>query len=227
MYFVTTPVKLSSMQSFIKPLILTAGILLFSGCSGNGQEIPGDMNVPKSVETDTATFGAGCFWCVEAVFQELKGVYKVEAGYTGGKIKNPTYREVSSGTTEHAEAARITFKPSEITYEELLEVFWTTHDPTTLNRQGADVGPQYRSAIFYHGEKQKELAEQSKKDVATKIWEGPIVTEIAPAGPFYVAENYHQNYYKNNPKAGYCRVVINPKVQKVREKFSNKLKDPE
>lgn len=215
------------MQFIVKPLILTAGILLFSGCTSNGQEIPGDMNASKSAATDTATFGAGCFWCVEAVFQELIGVYKVEAGYTGGKIKKPTYREVSSGTTEHAEAARITFNPSEITYEELLEVFWTTHDPTTLNRQGADVGPQYRSAIFYYDDKQKELAKKSKKEVATKLWDDPIVTEITPAGPFYVAENYHQNYYKNNPEAGYCRVVINPKIQKVREKFSSKLKNRE
>ncbi len=172
-----------------------------------------------------ATFGAGCFWCVEAVFQELKGVYKVESGYTGGEIDNPTYKEVCSGTTGHAEVVRISFNPEEITYPELLEVLWTTHDPTTLNRQGADVGTQYRSAIFYHSEEQKKQAEKSKAEVATQIWANPIVTEIVPAADFYSAEAYHQNYYANNANAGYCRVVINPKVQKVREKFADKLKD--
>ena len=171
-----------------------------------------------------ATFGAGCFWCVEAVFQELIGVEAVVSGYTGGHIKNPTYKEITTGTTGHAEVAQISFDPDQITFEELLEVFWTTHDPTTLNRQGNDVGPQYRSAIFYHDEAQKEIAEKSIREVAPQLWENPIVTEIAPLGPFYVAEDYHQNFYTLNPNYGYCRVIIDPKVKKFREKFADKLK---
>lgn len=173
---------------------------------------------------EIATFGAGCFWCVEAVFQELNGVLSVESGYMGGKTKDPTYREVSSGQSGHAEVTRITFDPAVISYEELLEILWTTHDPTTLNRQGADVGTQYRSAIFYHNEEQKLKAEKSKKEVAPTLWSNPIVTEIVPATDFYPAEEYHQDYYANNPNAGYCRIVINPKIDKVRSKFKHKLK---
>lgn len=176
------------------------------------------------MNTETAVFGAGCFWCVEAVFQQLNGVIKVESGYMGGKTLNPTYREVCSGTSGHAEVARITYDPDVITYEELLEVLWTTHDPTTLNRQGADAGTQYRSAIFYLNDDQRIQAQTSKANVATKIWDKPIVTEIVPASTFYPAENYHQNYYNNNPEAGYCVMVINPKIKKVREKFADKLK---
>ena len=176
------------------------------------------------MNTEIAIFGAGCFWCVEAVFQELNGVIKVESGYMGGQTDNPTYREVCTGTTGHAEVTRITFDSAIISYEELLEVLWTTHDPTTLNRQGADAGTQYRSAIFYYSEAQKEKAERSKQEVATKIWDRPIVTEIVPAETYYPAEDYHQDYYANNPNAGYCRMVITPKVEKVREKFTNKLK---
>ncbi len=183
-----------------------------------------DQIVEQSMNTEIATFGAGCFWCVEAVFQELKGVLKVESGYMGGAIPNPTYREVCTGTTGHAEVTRITFDPTVISYEELLEVLWTTHDPTTLNRQGADAGTQYRSAIFYHSEDQKSKAEKSKKDVATTIWDSPIVTEIVPADTFYPAEEYHQDYYALNPNAGYCRAVISPKVAKVRATFTDKLK---
>lgn len=193
--------------------------------SGKAQQTQTDMKVPEGVKTEIATLGAGCFWCVEAVFQELKGVYKVESGYMGGNIKNPTYREVSSGSSGHAEVARITFNPEIISFDEILQVFWTTHDPTTLNRQGADVGTQYRSAIFYHSPGQKATAEKSKKEFAPKLWNDPIVTEITEADNFYIAEDYHQNYYKENPNAGYCKVVINPKVQKVREKFADKLKD--
>jgi len=183
------------------------------------------MQVPDQVKTETAVLGAGCFWCVEAVFQDLKGVYKVESGYTGGSVKNPTYGDVSSGSTGHAEAARITFDPEIISYETLLKVFWTTHDPTTLNRQGADAGTQYRSAIFYTTDAQRETAEMSKEDFAPTLWENPIVTEITPMAEFYIAEDYHQNYYSANPNAGYCRVVINPKVRKVREKFADLLKE--
>lgn len=183
-----------------------------------------DQIVEQSMNTEIATFGAGCFWCVEAVFQELKGVLKVESGYMGGAIPNPTYREVCTGTTGHAEVTRITFDPTVISYEELLEVLWTTHDPTTLNRQGADAGTQYRSAIFYHSDEQKSKAEKSKKDVATTIWDSPIVTEIVAADTFYPAEEYHQDYYALNPNAGYCRAVISPKVAKVRATFTDKLK---
>jgi len=185
---------------------------------------PKDQKVDKNMNTEIATFGAGCFWCVEAVFQELKGVIKVESGYMGGNTPNPTYREVCTGLTGHAETTKITFDPSVISYAELLEVLWTTHDPTTLNRQGADAGTQYRSVIFYQNEEQKKIAEKSKAEVATKIWDKPIVTEIVPATTFYEAEDYHQDYFANNPEAGYCRIVIAPKVQKVREHFVEKLK---
>ncbi|MBK6545852.1 MAG: peptide-methionine (S)-S-oxide reductase MsrA [Saprospiraceae bacterium] len=178
--------------------------------------------LPDSLEI--ATLGAGCFWCVEAIFQDLKGVLKVESGYSGGTIKNPSYREICSGTTGHAEVCQIYFDPKQISFEDILEVFWTTHDPTTLNRQGADSGTQYRSAIFYHSESQKTVALKSKSEIATKIWDDPIVTEISPYSQFYVAEEYHQNYYNENGTAPYCQIVIAPKVKKFREHFSEKLK---
>ena len=181
--------------------------------------------IATNMNTEIATFGAGCFWCVEAVFQELKGVHKVESGYMGGKVINPSYREVCTGTTGHAEVTQITFDPSIISYDELLEVLWTTHDPTTLNRQGADAGTQYRSVIFYHNDEQKKKAEKSKAEVAPTLWDKTIVTQIVPAETFYPAEAYHQDYYDNNPNAGYCQIVINPKIAKVRTKFSNKLKE--
>jgi len=165
-------------------------------------------------ETDTATFGAGCFWCVEAVFERLDGVQSVIAGYAGGDVVDPTYEEVCSGTTGHAEVAQIVFDPETISFAELLEVFWQAHDPTTLNRQGADVGTQYRSSIFYHGEQQRETAERSKK-AAQQYFNDPIVTEISPLEEFYVAENYHQDYYTNNRNAPYCQVVIRPKLKKL------------
>ncbi len=173
---------------------------------------------------EVATFGAGCFWCVEAVFQDLKGVQSVVSGYTGGKTDNPTYRDICTGLTGHAEVAKITFDPNTISFEEILEVFWTTHDPTTLNRQGADKGTQYRSAIFYHDDKQREIAEKSKKEFATALWTDPIVTEITQAPQFYSAEAKHQNFYKDNLNYGYCRVVINPKIAKLKEKFAHLLK---
>jgi len=181
---------------------------------------------PQNDKLEKATFGAGCFWCVEAVFEEVKGVKSVVAGYAGGDVKDPTYRQVSSGTTGHAEVARITYDPSVVSYKQLLEVFWHTHNPTTKNRQGADVGPQYRSVIFYHNEHQKEVAEKSlKKTDGSDLWENPIVTEIEPIKNFSIAEDYHQNYYKNNPNAGYCSVVIAPKLKKFRKEFSDMLKD--
>ena len=173
---------------------------------------------------EKATFGAGCFWCVEAVFQNLMGVSSVVSGYMGGTIKDPTYREVSSGLTGHAEVAQIDFDPEVISFDQLLEVFWTTHDPTTLNRQGHDRGTQYRSAIFYHSEAQKLAAEKSISEIADKIWDNPVVTEIVPVGIFYPAEIYHQNYYNDNPTNGYCRAVINPKVTKLRKQFAHLLK---
>ncbi len=174
---------------------------------------------------EAATFGAGCFWCVEAVFLELDGVVSVESGYSGGTVPDPTYEQICTGTTGHAEVCRISYDPTKIGYEDLLEVFWTTHDPTTRNRQGADVGTQYRSVIFYHSQEQKELAEKYKlKLAASGAFQLPIVTEIVPAAAFYKAEQYHQDYYRNNPQQGYCRVIIGPKLEKVRKVFKDKLK---
>lgn len=163
---------------------------------------------------EQATFGAGCFWCVEAVFERIDGVTSVVAGYAGGSKANPTYEEVCTGTTGHAEAAQITFDPSKTSYERLLDVFWESHDPTTLNRQGADVGTQYRSVVFYHSERQKRAAETSKA-AAQKKFDDPIVTQIEPLKVFYPAENYHQDYYKNNRNAPYCTFVIKPKLKKL------------
>ncbi|MBI1807816.1 MAG: peptide-methionine (S)-S-oxide reductase MsrA [Ignavibacteria bacterium] len=165
-------------------------------------------------QLEKATLGAGCFWCVEAVFEQLDGVQSVAAGYAGGTKPNPTYKDVCTGTTGHAEAAQITFDPKKISYEKLLEVYWRAHDPTTLNQQGADVGTQYRSVIFYHDEKQKAIAEKSRKE-AQRRFDDPIVTEIRPLDHFYEAENYHQDYFRNNPDAPYCRFVIKPKLDKL------------
>ena len=178
-----------------------------------------------SEELEKATLGAGCFWCIEAVFQNLKGVQGVVSGYTGGQVENPTYQQICTGTTGHAEVAQIIFDPAVISFEDLLYVFWRTHDPTTLNRQGADVGTQYRSAIFYDSEEQKEIAEKSKaKTDASDLWPDPIVTEISQLDKFYNAEEYHQDYYKLNPNQPYCRLVIDPKIRKLKKKFAEKLK---
>lgn len=180
----------------------------------------------NGVKMDTATFGAGCFWCTEAVFKSLKGVYKVTSGYSGGHKENPTYEEVCTGTTGHAEVTQIEFNPAEIKFDELLEVFWRTHDPTTLNRQGADVGTQYRSIIFYHNDEQKKTAEYYKDKLGQeKIWDNPVVTEITKFEKFYPAEDYHQDYYANNPNQGYCAFVITPKVEKFKKLFASKLKE--
>lgn len=174
---------------------------------------------------EIATLGAGCFWCVEAVFQDLRGVESVVSGYMGGATEKPTYKEICTGTTGHAEVCQLTFDPSVISFEDILEVFWHTHDPTTLNRQGNDKGTQYRSAIFYHDETQREIAERSKAVAAASgNWANPIVTEITPADTFYKAEASHQEYYNLNPGQGYCAYVITPKVQKFRKQFSGKLK---
>ena len=174
---------------------------------------------------DTATFGAGCYWCVEAIFQRLNGVISVESGFSGGHIKNPTYREVCTGTTGHAEVCRIQYDPQVIGYDELLEVFWKTHDPTTLNRQGNDAGTQYRSVIFYHNEQQKILASEYKDKLEKAgIWNDPIVTEIVPFEAFYKAKNDHQNYYNQNTSQPYCTFVITPKIEKFEKVFRDKIK---
>ena len=179
----------------------------------------------KDVIMEKATFGAGCFWCVEAIFTELKGVVSVEPGYAGGAIENPTYKAVCSGTTGHAEVAQITYDPSVITFDKLLSVFWKTHDPTTLNKQGADEGTQYRSVIFFHTEEQKSLAEKYKQQLSESgAWDNPIVTEISELTKFYIAENYHRDYYANNKDNQYCRYVIQPKVEKFRKVFVEELK---
>lgn len=184
---------------------------------------PVKMEVEKGLEV--ATFGGGCFWCTEAIFLELDGVKKVESGYIGGKTANPTYEEVSTGTTGHAEATQITFDPSKISFGELLEIFFATHDPTTLNRQGADVGTQYRSEVFYHSDEQKKIAEDYIKLLDSQNTFGkPVVTKVSPATKFYVAEDYHQNYYARNKEKSYCSYVITPKIEKVRKQYSEKLK---
>lgn len=176
-------------------------------------------------EREVATLAGGCFWCLEAVFDDLRGVESVESGYMGGQVANPTYKQVCTGTTGHAEVVRVTFDPRVVSFRELLEVFFTIHDPTTLNRQGADFGTQYRSAIFYHSPEQKETAEETIAELeAEEIWDAPIVTEVVPAGEFYVAEDYHQEYFAQNPAQPYCRAVVAPKVAKFRQKFLGKLK---
>lgn len=173
---------------------------------------------------ETITLGGGCFWCLDALFKDLKGVTKVESGYAGGNVKNPSYKDVCSGTTGHVEVVQISFDPSIISLEDLLEVFWTIHDPTTLNRQGADIGTQYRSAIFYNNNNQKRIVENSRNNVASKLWDDPIVTQILPLSAFYKAEDYHQDYYQQNKTQAYCQIVINPKLKKLKEKFGNMLK---
>lgn len=187
--------------------------------------IMSDENIAVTQGREVITLGGGCFWCVEAVFDELKGVEQVESGYSGGSVKNPSYREVCSGTTGHAEVIEVTFDPKVIALKEILEVFFHVHDPTTLNRQGADVGTQYRSAIFYRNAQQKAVAEQVIKEVtAAKLWNDPIVTELAPFNVFYKAENYHQEYFKLNGTQPYCRFVIAPKMAKFRKEYKDRLK---
>jgi peptide-methionine (S)-S-oxide reductase len=172
-----------------------------------------------------ATFGAGCFWCVEAIFQRLEGAEQVVSGYSGGFLDNPTYQQVCTGETGHAEACQITFDPTRISYEQLLEVFWKTHDPTTKNRQGNDVGPQYRSVIFCHDDEQKRLAEKYKEKLEeAKIWDSPIQTQIVPFEKFWSAEDYHHDYYRSNPNQGYCKLVIAAKLEKFTALFQDRLK---
>jgi len=179
----------------------------------------------KDMNTKTATFGSGCFWCSEAIFSRLEGVEKVEPGFSGGYLKNPSYKEVVTGETGHAEVAQITYNPDIISFSTLLEVFWKTHDPTTLNRQGGDVGTQYRSAIFFHDEEQERLAKEYLAALDSEgIWDNPIITEIVPFVKFYPAEDYHNDYYENNPTNSYCNFVVTPKVEKFEKVFKDKLK---
>ena len=197
-------------------------LITFITLSMNAQNSTSAVVSPEQPET--ATLGSGCFWCTEAVFLELNGVKSVVSGYTGGKVKNPTYREVCSGLTGHAEVVQVKFDPRVISYETILEVFWNTHDPTTLNRQGADEGTQYRSAVFYHSEEQRKIAEAYKAQLdKSGVFKNKIVTEITPASTFYKAEDYHQNYYELNPNQGYCQYVIRPKVEKFRKQYAGKL----
>ena len=228
-------------QFFVVSVTVLALTSCLFGCS---QQISGNLQVsqatePQSTQLKTernagrnmenmeqATFGAGCFWCVEAVFQQLKGVASVESAYMGGSVKNPTYDLVLTGTTGHAEVCHIIYDPSVITFDELLEVFWKTHDPTTLNRQGNDRGTQYRSVVFYHTDEQKQKAEEYKKKLnEAKAFPNPVVTEISPASTLYIAEDYHQNYFNNNPNQPYCRATIPPKLEKMRQVFGDKLKN--
>jgi peptide-methionine (S)-S-oxide reductase len=214
---------------FLSLILLLAGV----SCgqrknSDNATTTKATMNNPSTETTDLAlaTFGNGCFWCTEAIFLQLKGVTKVVSGYAGGSVKNPSYREVCTGQTGHAEVIQLTYDPKVITFAELLEVFWQTHDPTTLNRQGADVGTQYRSVVFYHTEEQKQLAETYKKKLnESGAFDSPIVTEISPLSAYYPAEDYHQNYYNLNGSAPYCAYVIQPKLDKFKKVFKSKLKE--
>jgi peptide-methionine (S)-S-oxide reductase len=213
-------------------IVATVGCLVGdSTVTTNKTAIPAQEPKPMTTQsnptskTELATFGAGCFWCVEAVFQQLDGVIKVESGYSGGHIDNPTYRQVCDGVTGHAEVCQVTYDPAKIKFEELLEVFWKTHDPTTPNQQGYDVGTQYRSAVFFHDDRQRELAEKYKTELnAAGAFDAPIVTEISPFTKFYSAEGYHQNYFNQNSEDRYCRAIIRPKVDKVRKVFADKLK---
>ena len=213
----------------VKKSMLFVFIFSFLSCNlSTGKKIE-NKDLAQNIETmkvlELATFGNGCFWCTEAIFEQLKGVSKVESGYAGGKVKNPTYKEVCTGNTGHAEVIQLTYDPKVINYREILDVFFNTHDPTTLNRQGADVGTQYRSVIFYHNDSQKEEAENMIAALEKeKVFDSKIVTEVTAINNYYVAESYHQDYYNNNKNQGYCRMVINPKLEKFTKKYKSKLK---
>jgi peptide-methionine (S)-S-oxide reductase len=197
--------------------VISAALAACSPMSSTASSSSASAPTAGSGPVETAVLASGCFWCTEAVYEHVPGVKRVVSGYTGGHVPNPTYKQVCDGTTGHAEATRIEFDPSVVSYARLLEIFFESHDPTTLNRQGADEGTQYRSAIFYANEQQKAAAEAAKQ-AAQKDFDDPIVTEIAPLGKFYDAEDYHQDYFKNNPNAGYCSFVIKPKVKKLQQK---------
>lgn len=211
----------------VKSLFFVLIIYLFTAGASSVEE-DGRNNAIQTdmAKEEKATFGAGCFWCVEAVFKRVKGVQSVVSGYSGGRRDEASYRIVSTGETGHAEAVQVTYDPELIQYDDLLQIFWRTHDPTTLNRQGADVGPQYRSVVFYHDDFQRERAEYYKKKLdESGIFDDPIVTEISPFEAFYEAEDYHQNYFENNPGQGYCQLVIRPKIDKFKSIFEDKLRE--
>ncbi len=208
----------------MKQIVLLA-IVMVSCQDNNVDSKEKPVAVNKESKTEVITLAGGCFWCTEAVFKKVRGVINVDSGYIGGTVKNPSYKEVCTGETGHAEAVKITFNPKEITLVEILEVFFATHDPTSLNKQGADEGTQYRSEIFYYSDIQKQIAEELiAKLTAKKAFSKKIVTKVSPATPFYIAESHHQDYYENNSYQGYCQLVIAPKLLKLSEKFSSKLK---
>jgi peptide-methionine (S)-S-oxide reductase len=218
------------LSAFLAMFLAVTGL---SSCAANANPATPSVDAkplttPKPMMNDSlqvVTLGAGCFWCVEAIFQDLKGVTKVVSGYSGGQVDNPTYKQVCGGNTGHAEVVQVSYDPRVVSLDEILEVFWQTHDPTTLNRQGADVGTQYRSAIFYHTEEQRQIAEHYKKKLdASGAFKGAIVTEISAFTNFYPAEDYHQQYFTENPDQGYCQMVIRPKVEKFHKVFADKLK---
>ena len=206
-------------------IVFTISIMFaMISCSGKPNNIVSDKK--ELMNRDTITLGAGCFWCVEAIFTELEGVESVAPGYAGGHVENPSYKEVCTGNTGHAEVAQVVYDPEVISLADILKIYWKTHDPTTLNRQGNDVGTQYRSVIFYHNKEQKELAEKFKKQLNDEgAWENPVITEIAPLDAFYEAEDYHHDYFSQNPDQQYCKFVIQPKVEKFKKVFPDKLKE--
>jgi peptide-methionine (S)-S-oxide reductase len=205
----------------MKSFALTVSLCLVLSFSHQAQ----NKNQKNMKDLEVATLGSGCFWCTEAFFLRVKGIESVVSGYSGGKIKNPTYREVCSGLTGHAEVIQVKFDPTLISFAEVLEIFWNTHDPTTLNKQGADEGTQYRSVVFYHNEMQKKIAEEYKVQLdKSGTYKNPVVTEISPFTTFYPAEEYHQNYYALNPSQGYCQYVIRPKIEKFNKQYADRLK---
>lgn len=212
-------------RTFLINIALILLTIINLHCAENDKTNYGKKMSDEKNNLTKATFGSGCFWCTEAIFENVNGVTDVVSGYSGGKVFNPTYEQVCSGTTGHAEVVQLTYDSVVVSYVELLEIFWKTHDPTTLNRQGADVGTQYRSVIFYHNDEQKEKAKYYKDKLNKEgIWNNPIVTEISPIENFFEAEKYHQNYYENNPNQGYCSFVITPKLEKFKKIFKDKLK---
>jgi peptide-methionine (S)-S-oxide reductase len=212
------------MKLFFLTMVVSMSLLCCAQKKATTKSLNMTDNIDQS-KLETATFGTGCFWCTEAIFQQVEGVVKVTSGYSGGKVENPSYKEVCTGTTGHAECLNIEYDPAKVTFDELLEMFWQVHDPTTLNRQGNDVGTQYRSVVFYHNEKQKATVEKYKAELnKSGAWDNPLVTTLEPFVKFYPAEDYHQNYYNSNKGEGYCQFVIRPKVEKFEKVFKNKLK---
>jgi peptide-methionine (S)-S-oxide reductase len=218
-------IKLTGSLLLLTFVILTNGCMEAKSTNNNERQGMENKDIEKTAGLKKATFGSGCFWCTEAIFERVNGVKDVISGYAGGDKENPTYEQVCTGKTGHAEVTQIIYDPAVVSYDELLHIFWKTHDPTTLNKQGNDVGTQYRSAIFYSDDEQKNKAEQYKKELdKSGAWKSPIVTEIVPLTKFYKAEDYHQDYFEKNPTQGYCSFVIGPKVEKFEKVFKDKLK---